>query len=153
MEDRKSTQAKSKKQESRRSYRFPAIDSKDGTGDIVSIVPERLPNREYTYRGGIYVDSKIQEIGHPLLRLLQMYNIPFISVLTDHVISGRSWEMACAMAILGEAGIYTGEVTEVKEGRVMFGDVDMVDNKRDLTAEKVFTSEDYKNGMQLFSTA
>jgi len=110
-----------------------------------------MPKRKYIRRGGIIFDTKLLDVGAPLMKLLHACHIRYVSVQTDHTIAGRSWEMACAMSLNGATGIYTGEVIAVHKGHVTFGAVDMVDHKRQLTTERIYTYKDYKNGVWIFS--
>jgi hypothetical protein len=79
-----------------------------------------------------------------MLRLLNMLGVVPICAATEPIY-GRSWEMACVMAIVGVPGVYTGTVRTIRANVssvvAYFGSVIGTEEKRKI-ASTLRTSSD-----------
>lgn len=85
------------------------------------------------------VDVNLREIGNEMVNLLSHKGYNYVSLRRNNIVEGRSWEMAAAMSLFDEMGVYSGTVESVSDSKIEFGPVPGVPIKR-LLYNKLKTS-------------
>lgn len=100
--------------------------------------------KQYKSLNGIMVDVNIRDVGSHILEFVHDYGYNHISLLRDVPVSGRSWEMACANAVLERHGVYSGTVEDYSRNEYLeYGIVPGLDEKRKLF-KKIYTANDIR---------
>lgn len=94
------------------------------------LLGEKVPNKRYRIEGGIQIDINLKDVGATLLNLIRHYNVKYVTLFRDVHMEGRSWEMAAMEALLGNTGVYSGTVDAVENGKVFYGPVPGLLQKR-----------------------
>lgn len=103
-------------------------------------VPAKLLKLQLLPSMTIELDPYLKDIGPHLTRLLQDKGLGKVVIRGNQAgsdIFGRSWEMAAAMASLGQKGTFTGTVSHYDGNTVKFGPVPDVDKKDDLDSSLI----------------